>query len=100
MLTSVPFLVATIVVYACVRELRNTHGIILICYLASLAVSYSTLSFTQLYNGVLGMNTSPSACTIIAHTTYYAFLSTFFWTNVLSFHLWVGLRCVSYYLAI
>lgn len=92
MLASVPFLIATILVYVCVRELRNTHGFILICYLATLAVAYSTLSFTQLYNGVFGKSIDQPTCAVIAHTTYFALLSTFFWTNVLSFHLWVGLR--------
>lgn len=95
MLTSVLFSGATIFVYACVHKLRNTHGIILICFLGTLAVSYSTLSFTLLWNGVLGIHTSQPACSIIAYTTYFAFLSTFFWMNVLSFHLWVGLSFLS-----
>lgn len=94
MLISVPFITATILVYMCVPEIRNIHAIILSCYLATLAVAYTTLASVQLINGVYNTRIEQPGCSIIAHVIYFAFLSTFFWTNVLSFDLWSGFRCV------
>lgn len=93
MLASVPFITATIFVYMCVPELRNMHGIVLTCYLATLAVAYTTLASVQLY-GLFEQRIEQPGCKIIAHIIYFAFLSTFFWTNVLSFDLWWGFRYV------
>lgn len=95
MLASTPFILATILVYMCVPELRNMHGIILTCYLATLAVAYATLASVQMINGQLLWHIEQPACKIIAHIIYFTFLSTFFWTNVLSFDLWWGFRYVA-----
>jgi len=48
MLASVPFLVATYVVYWLLPELRNLHGLTLRGYVGCLAIAYSTLGVLQL----------------------------------------------------
>jgi len=48
MLASVPFLVATYVVYWLLPDLRNLHGLTLRGYVGCLAMAYSTLGILQL----------------------------------------------------
>ncbi|XP_015595599.1 G-protein coupled receptor Mth2-like [Cephus cinctus] len=48
MITSVPFLVATFLVYAIIPELRNIYGRTLMCYVASLISAYCFLVVAKL----------------------------------------------------
>lgn len=85
MLASIPFLLATFFVYVCLPELRNMHGKCLLCYLTGLAVGYFSLAMVQL-NG--SQYVEPMLCGSVAVVIYFAFLSSFFWLNVISFDLW------------
>ncbi|XP_037036896.1 G-protein coupled receptor Mth2-like [Bradysia coprophila] len=85
MFISVPFLVATIIVYTILPELRNVHGKSLVSYLCALVVGYVTLALIKL-NGSTYIE--PVLCRTIGYITYFAFLSAFFWLNVISFDLW------------
>ncbi|KAI9563478.1 hypothetical protein GHT06_010941 [Daphnia sinensis] len=80
------FLIATFLVYASIPELRNVHGVTVMCYVASLAVTYVGLGINQL-------RTEDSVeCIIVAVIVHYAFLSTFSWLSVFSFDIWRTFR--------
>lgn len=88
MLTSVPFLLATFIVYAILPELRNVHGKSLMCYLMGLAMGYTILAMVQ-----IKLHWDPEImCNILGYTVYTAFMSAFFWLNVISFDLWWNFR--------
>ena len=42
------FLIATFVVYAIIPEIRNIHGVTIMCHVASLATTYICLGIIQL----------------------------------------------------
>lgn len=91
MLFSVPFLVATFLVYAILPELRNVHGKSLMCYLFGLAVGYSVLSGIQLNGNEF---VEPTLCRVLGYIIYMSFMSAFFWLSVISFDLWWNFRYV------
>lgn len=85
MLISVPFILATILVYICLPELRNLHGKCLLCYLIGLSVGYFFMALIQLN----GRNfISPLICKPVGYLTYFSFMSAFLWLSVISFDLW------------
>ncbi len=47
LILSAVFLIATFIVYAIIPEIRNTHGISIMCHVASLAVMYIGLGTIQ-----------------------------------------------------
>ena len=73
LLISSIFLIATFVVYALVPEMRNLHGLSVMCQVASLAVTYILLAINQMK---LEINAVP--CIIIG--TIKIFLSSLFIT--------------------
>lgn len=86
MVVSVPFLLATFLVYLLIRELRATlHGKSLICYVLCLTVGYSFLSAIQFNNGS-PMN--EKICISIGFIIYGSFLSSFLWLMIISFDIW------------
>ncbi|KAJ2949206.1 hypothetical protein O0L34_g6152 [Tuta absoluta] len=86
LLLSVPFLLATFIVYAFIPELRNLHGMCLMAYCAGLIVAYPLLAYLKLQIG--DINVSPSGCLGIAFVVYYSFQTSFFWLNVMCFDIW------------
>ncbi|XP_032664895.1 G-protein coupled receptor Mth2-like isoform X3 [Odontomachus brunneus] len=85
MIISVPFLVATFVVYWLLPEMRNIHGLTLRGYVGCLSVAYVMLTMVQLmpqdwlsYDG----------CIAIAFVIYFSFQASFFWLNVMCFDIW------------
>uniref|UniRef100_A0A182LY68 G-protein coupled receptors family 2 profile 2 domain-containing protein n=2 Tax=Anopheles culicifacies TaxID=139723 RepID=A0A182LY68_9DIPT len=84
MLLSVPFLLLTLLVYACIPELRNMHGKSLMCYVLGLSVGYTVLSMVQLrvFPG------SSLSCVISGYIVYFSFMVSFFWLNVMSFDIY------------
>lgn len=86
LLLSVPFLLATFLVYAMIPELRNLHGMCLMAYCAGLIVGYPFLSYLKLHVGRIGANMT--GCIVSAFFVYYAFQTTFFWLNVMCFDIW------------
>ncbi len=103
LLASSGFLIATFVVYALVPEMRNLHGLSVMCQVASLAVTYICLAINQMSTNIHGIY-----CIVIGtvkqeaqsnfrnhlHFVYAAtvlhffFLSAFSWINVISFYTW------------
>lgn len=47
MILSLPFLLATLLVYALIRDLQNLHGKSLMCHVATLLVAYTSLIVNQ-----------------------------------------------------
>lgn len=80
MLASVPFLIATFVVYVCLPELRNLHGKCLLGYLLCMAVGYTCLGLV-LINGDSYID--PLLCKSAGFTIYFSFLSAFLCSNVI-----------------
>lgn len=85
MLISVPFILATILVYLCLPELRNLHGKCLLCYLIGLAIGYLFMAMMQLNrsNFIPHYIRDP-----IGYLIYFSFMSAFLWLSVISFDLW------------
>ncbi|XP_049545921.1 G-protein coupled receptor Mth2-like isoform X2 [Anopheles darlingi] len=83
-LVSLPFLVATFVVYAILPELQNVSGMSLMCYVAALAISFLLLAMGRLdiydYQSVM--------CRVSAYTLYFTLMASFFWLNVMSFDIY------------
>jgi G protein-coupled receptor Mth (Methuselah protein) len=89
MLFSVPFLIATFLVYALIPELRNIHGKSLMCYVFGLTVGYTSLSISQLHDG---LSIEPVICALLGYVTYFALLLSFFWVNVMCIDIWLTFR--------
>lgn len=97
MILSVPFLMATFIVYALIPELRNVHGKSLMCYVFSLTLAYALLAFVQLYtnndscrNG--GECLNKTVCATFGYIIYFAFMVSFFWLNVMCFDIFWTFR--------
>ncbi|XP_074105856.1 G-protein coupled receptor Mth2 isoform X1 [Cotesia typhae] len=79
---SIPFLVATLFVYAVIPELRNLYGITLMCYVGCLLGAYIFLVTGRL------IYHRHFCCVIIAFVIHFSFLASFFWLNVMCFDIW------------
>ncbi|XP_050091955.1 G-protein coupled receptor Mth2-like [Anopheles aquasalis] len=83
-LVSVPFLVATFVVYTILPELHNVPGMSLMCYVASLAASYLLFGLARMdvydHRSVM--------CLTTAYTVYFTLMASFFWLNIMSFDIY------------
>ncbi|XP_028166056.1 neurofibromin-like [Ostrinia furnacalis] len=86
LLLSVPFLLATFLVYAFIPDLRNLHGMCLMSYCAGLMVAYIFLAYLKVQTGQIGV--AMTGCYVIAFIVYYSFQSSFFWLNVMCFDIW------------
>lgn len=75
---SIPFLLATLLIYACLPELRNIHGKSLICYVFSLTCLYLVILH-------LNMDWDIVPCEIAGYLFYFWVLASFFWLNVMCF---------------
>ena len=81
MMVSLPFLLATFLVYAFIPELRNLHGLAMMSYLSALFVMYLSLVFIKLKSKAL---MELELCQVIGYITYYSVLVVFFFLNVIS----------------
>ncbi|XP_075977992.1 G-protein coupled receptor Mth2-like isoform X2 [Anticarsia gemmatalis] len=86
LLLSVPFLMATFLVYAFIPELRNLHGMCLMAYCGGLIIAYPVLAYLKLHTGRIGVQMT--GCLLVAFIVYYAFQTSFFWLNVMCFDIW------------
>ncbi|XP_026499602.1 G-protein coupled receptor Mth2-like isoform X1 [Vanessa tameamea] len=86
LMLSVPFLLATFLVYAFIPELRNLHGMCLMAYCAGLIVAYPFLAYLKLHTGEIGV--AMTGCYVVAFIIYYAFQTSFFWLNIMCFDIW------------
>ncbi|XP_065077551.1 G-protein coupled receptor Mth2-like [Ochlerotatus camptorhynchus] len=78
LIISIPFLVATLLIYACIPELRNIHGKSLICYVLALTCVYIVMLMTH-------FDTSIVPCVVRAYLFYFFVMVSFFWLNVMCF---------------
>ncbi|KYN27327.1 G-protein coupled receptor Mth2 [Trachymyrmex cornetzi] len=85
LIVSLPFLLATFVVYSILPELWNMHGYTLRGYIGSLFVAYTSLVIIQLIHQAV---ISYSACIAFAFIIHFSFLASFFWLNVMCFDIW------------
>ncbi|KAG5321077.1 MTH2 protein, partial [Pseudoatta argentina] len=85
LIVSLPFLLATFVVYSILPELWNMHGYTLRGYVGSLFVAYTFLVTIQLIHQAI---ISYSACITFAFIIHFSFLASFFWLNVMCFDIW------------
>lgn len=86
MLISVPFLLVTFFVYACVTELRNLHGKCLMGYLVGLICLYMSLSLVQLNHSYL--REIDWLCKSVGYITFVSVLICFAWLNVMCFDIY------------
>ncbi|CAF4934006.1 unnamed protein product [Pieris macdunnoughi] len=86
LMISIPFLLATFLVYAFIPELRNLHGLCLMAYCGGLIIAYSFLSYLKLHFGKIGVDMT--GCYIIAFIVYYTFQTSFFWLNIMCIDIW------------
>ncbi|XP_011307304.1 G-protein coupled receptor Mth2 isoform X2 [Fopius arisanus] len=86
----VPFLIVTFLVYACLPELRNVHGMILMAYVASVLWAYGAVTFERWKSITLPDNLE--LCKFLGITMYISLLSSFFWLNVMCFDIWWTFR--------
>nr|QZD25057.1 GPCR24 [Spodoptera exigua] len=90
LILSVPFLLATFLIYAFIPELRNLHGMCLMAYCGGLIVAYPFLAYLKLHIGRVGVEMT--GCLVVAFIVYYAFQTSFFWLNVMCFDIWRTFR--------
>ncbi|XP_066901674.1 probable G-protein coupled receptor Mth-like 10 [Halyomorpha halys] len=80
---SLPFLLATVIVYASFKRLRNLHGKCVLYHTSSMLVAYLLLALAQ--NGHLQEETP---CFIVGYAIQFFFMATFFWLNVMCFDIY------------
>ncbi|XP_076286754.1 putative G-protein coupled receptor Mth-like 3 isoform X1 [Lasioglossum baleicum] len=82
-MVSIPFFLATFLVYAIIPELRSLYGKTLMCYVACLILAYTFLVLVNLLSSL------PFAlCYAVAFVINFSFLASFFWLNVMCFDIW------------
>nr|CAH0112502.1 unnamed protein product [Daphnia galeata] len=79
------FLIATFAIYSLLPKMRNIHGVILMCYLASMTVMYIFHAILML---VRGSDMPTGLCPTIAIPLHFAYMATFSWLNVLCYGVW------------
>lgn len=86
MLTSVPFIIATILVYLLIPQLLNLVGKCFVSYLANLGSFYVVLAFVQI-KGANQENINETPCKMLGYIIYFLQRSTFAWSSAISFDL-------------
>ncbi|XP_046439771.1 G-protein coupled receptor Mth2-like isoform X5 [Daphnia pulex] len=86
------FLVATLLVYAILPKMRNLHGVVVMCYLASMTV---TNVFHAILMLVRGSDMPPGLCSTLAISLHFAYIASFSWLNVLCYGVWRMLSYIS-----
>ncbi|XP_066993684.2 G-protein coupled receptor Mth2 [Anabrus simplex] len=81
---SATFLLATLLVYCILPDLRDLDGKCLMGYMLSLAIAYISLALLQFH----GHRLDDLMCVTQAFFLYYWMLSAFFWLNLVSFNVW------------
>lgn len=94
MLLSVPFLLATVLVYLCIPQLMNLIGKCIVFYLTSLLCFFIVLSYVQLKTAVFEREIEQNLCTFFGYFIYFSSRLTFAWSNVISFELYSSFRLV------
>lgn len=84
-LVAVPFLIATVLVYSVLPELRNIHGTTLRCYLCCLLVTHVALAADRIPPPD---HDAGHLCLFLGFTIYSSFLASFFWLNTMCIDMW------------
>ncbi|XP_032664451.1 G-protein coupled receptor Mth2-like [Odontomachus brunneus] len=82
---SAVFLIATLAVYVILPELRELQDKAMMAAVTTLAVSYIILSVQHLRLNVDG---DYNICASLGFILYFAFMSAFFWLNIVAFNIW------------
>ncbi|KAF2885030.1 hypothetical protein ILUMI_21146 [Ignelater luminosus] len=83
MIISMPFLLATFLVYALLPD-RNLHGTSLMCYVLTLFGAYLLLVIIQLHP----QDIEDNLCITVAIFAFFFFMVSFFMMNVMSIDIW------------
>ncbi|CAG9786890.1 unnamed protein product [Diatraea saccharalis] len=86
MIVSCVFLAIVLVVYGLLPELRNLGGMVLMAYDLSLLFAFIFLMVVQ------QPELSVESCINYTMTTYFFFLATFCWMNIMSYDIWWTFR--------
>jgi hypothetical protein len=90
MLTSIPFLLMTFLIYSFIKELRNIHGKCLMCCISGLICFYLSQVMIQLNHETIF--NSEWLCKSSGYVAYISILICFFWLNVICFDIWSTFR--------
>ncbi|XP_071563288.1 G-protein coupled receptor Mth2 [Temnothorax nylanderi] len=82
------FLIATLAIYVILPELRELQDKAMMAAVTTLAVSYTVLSIQHLRPN---LEDDYVICVSLGFILYFAFMSAFFWLNIVAFNVW---RCV------
>ncbi|KAL6255929.1 hypothetical protein P5V15_013169 [Pogonomyrmex californicus] len=82
------FLIATLAIYVILPELRELQDKAMMTAVTTLAVSYIVLSIQHLRPN---LDDDYIICISLGFILYFAFMSAFFWMNIVAFNVW---RCV------
>lgn len=87
MFVSVPFLLATFILYAAIPDLRNAHGNSMMNYVGSLAIAYTFLASHQLIEIECDDHScKPNIfCNISGFIIYFTLVTSFLWLNAMCF---------------
>ncbi|EFX83093.1 hypothetical protein DAPPUDRAFT_240559 [Daphnia pulex] len=69
--------------------MRNLHGVVVMCYLASMTI---TNVFHAILMLVRGSDMPPGLCSTLAISLHFAYIASFSWLNVLCYGVWRMLR--------
>ncbi|CAG0879166.1 unnamed protein product [Darwinula stevensoni] len=89
LVVSATFLFITFLLYLILPERKSLHGKTLLCYMGCLLVASIAQSVARIGSD---KDISYSVCLTAALMTFYFYLSTFFWLNIISFDIWWNLR--------
>ncbi|XP_077292898.1 G-protein coupled receptor Mth2-like [Arctopsyche grandis] len=90
MIISIPFLIATLSVYAMIPKLQNLHGKSLMGYVSGLLVGYTFMSIIRIHGS--NMESTIALCISMAFIVYMSLMASFFWLNVMCFDIWWTFR--------
>ncbi|KAK6625626.1 hypothetical protein RUM43_005925 [Polyplax serrata] len=88
LLISVPFLLATGIIYLSVDLLRDLRGKSLSCHVICLATGYIFLALVQLASD----NLNEEVCIAAGFIIQFSFVAAFFWLNVICFDTWRSIK--------
>ncbi|GAB1868278.1 G-protein coupled receptor Mth2 [Camponotus japonicus] len=80
------FLIATLAVYVILPELRELQDKAMMAAVTTLAVSYIVLSIQHVQPIII--DDDYTTCVSFGFILYFAFMSAFFWLNIVAFNVW------------
>lgn len=90
MIISLPFLLITFIVYACLPKLRNLHGKCLMSYTFALMVLYVGLVWINSQNDSIESNSFE--CVFFGYQILFGIKLCFFWLNCMCYEIWSSFK--------